>query len=336
MGYFKLERGWSDHIVFDNEPLTQREAWVWLIEHAAWRDTVMSVGRDRYKVERGQLAASVRYLATCWQWSKDRAHRFITKLRDEQMIATDDKTHATVITICNYAKYQSGDDDGETTTATAPRQHRDSTATASATASATVEKSATHGTDGNSSITASNPATAGETPTAGCVAENRDKEEEYKNKEEEKKEEVSAAIADWQSLCEESGLSKIAKLTKTRRTHLKARLADCGGLDGWRSALAKIRGSPFMLGKNDRGWKIDFDFLVSESGFTKLMEGKYDGGSRVQGAKSGAATGFAALLNDPDIGRGFGSLEETGEHLGGDVEIGKSAPARSRTAAPPG
>jgi hypothetical protein len=155
-------------------------------------------------------------------------------------------------------------------------------------------------------------------------------EREQNREREEKKEEAAVALADWQSLCEESGLAKVAKLTASRRSSLKARLSDCGGLDGWRSALAKIRGSPFMLGKNDRGWKIDFDFLVSESGFTKLMEGKYDGGSRVQGSKSGAATGFAALLNDPDIGRGFGPLEETGEHLGGDVEIGKSETASRR------
>lgn len=129
MGYFKLERGWSDNIVFDNEPLTQREAWVWLIEHAAWREAVMSVGKDRYKVQRGQLAASVRYLALRWQWSKDRVWRFLGKLETETMIATAPRQHASIITICNYAKYQDQRDGDETATATdsatAPRQQRD-------------------------------------------------------------------------------------------------------------------------------------------------------------------------------------------------------------------
>jgi hypothetical protein len=183
MGYFKLERGWSENVAFDDEPLTQREAWIWLIEHAAWRDTVMSVGRERYQVKRGQLAASLRYLAACWQWSKDRVHRFLARLRDEQMVATADATHATIITICNYTKYQDREDVGATATATAPRQLRDSSATANATTGATAEVPAN---DCGTEVTYGDGylfATATATPIAGCINENRDKEEEYKNKE---------------------------------------------------------------------------------------------------------------------------------------------------------
>jgi hypothetical protein len=140
--------------------------------------------------------------------------------------------------------------------------------------------------------------------------------------------EEAAAVSDWHALAEEHDLRKVAKLTKTRRSHLKARLSDCGGLDGWRSALAKIRGSPFMLGKNDRGWKIDFDFLVSESGFTKLMEGKYDGGSRVQGGKkSGGATGWAAVALEQIGGFDIGGMEPGGEPVDGTNNAGCEAGA---------
>ncbi len=133
---------------------------------------------------------------------------------------------------------------------------------------------------------------------------------------EDREDAAEVALADWQSLCEEHDLAKVAKLTSKRRASLNARLEDCGGLDGWRSALAKIRGSPFMLGKNDRGWKVDFDFLVSESGFTKLMEGKYDGGSGVQrGKKSGGATGWAAVLLEQAGETGFGGLGSGGERV---------------------
>jgi len=151
-----------------------------------------------------------------------------------------------------------------------------------------------------------------------------------------KEDEASVALSDWQSLSEELGLSQVAKLTTARRSNLKARLSDCGGLDGWRSALAKIRGSPFLLGKNDRGWKIDFDFLVKDQNFTKLMEGKYDGGSRVQGSKSGELTGFAALAAELASGRGDGWLDQTGEPEPIGDRRGEMASTSSRGTFAPG
>lgn len=72
------------------------------------------------------------------------------------------------------------------------------------------------------------------------------------------------------------GLPEVQKLTESRKTKLNNRLKDCGGIDGWKIALEKITASEFLTGDNDKGWKADFDFLVQESSFTKLMEGKYD------------------------------------------------------------
>ncbi len=38
-GWYALERGWMNSGVFKNEKFTEREAWVFLIEHAAWKAT---------------------------------------------------------------------------------------------------------------------------------------------------------------------------------------------------------------------------------------------------------------------------------------------------------
>lgn len=84
------------------------------------------------------------------------------------------------------------------------------------------------------------------------------------------------AFEEWNILATELGLQTAAKLTTPRKSKLKARLNDCGGLEGWHTALGKIRASPFLLGQNDRGWKADFDFVLQEKSFTKLMEGSYD------------------------------------------------------------
>lgn len=147
--------------------------------------------------------------------------------------------------------------------------------------------------------------------------------------EQKQREGVLLALAAWQQLAGELGLAKVAKLTKTRQASLKARVAEHGP-EGFYAVLAKIRGSPFLRGENDRGWKVDFDFVVSESGFTKLMEGKYDGGSRVQRSKSGGLTGFAAVAAELAAGRGFGPLVETGDGDGEGMRGGEMAPASGR------
>lgn len=88
--------------------------------------------------------------------------------------------------------------------------------------------------------------------------------------------ELRDAVASYNEVAERNGLPKCQKLTSNRVTHLKARLSDCAGMDGWKIALGKLEASQFLLGANNNGWKADFDFLLKEKSFTKLMEGGYD------------------------------------------------------------
>ena len=88
---------------------------------------------------------------------------------------------------------------------------------------------------------------------------------------------IVQAVAAWNALAAETGLPTVTKLTDDRRGKLKARLQDCGGLDGWIAALEKIRASPGLLGRTGGSWRANFDFVLRESGFVKIMEGNYDG-----------------------------------------------------------
>jgi hypothetical protein len=117
------------------------------------------------------------------------------------------------------------------------------------------------------------------------------------------------AIRLWNEMASECGLPRCDVLNATRKRSLAKRLAECAGLDGWRYALAQIRGSPFLLGENDRGWRADIDFVLTQSKFTKLMEGGYDRSSRVQGANAGGLTGFAAVAAELASGRGDGWVD---------------------------
>jgi uncharacterized protein YdaU (DUF1376 family) len=110
--------------------------------------------------------------------------------------------------------------------------------------------------------------------------------------------EVRLAVDGWNALASEVGLAPVMKLTAARRAKCHHRLQDCGGLDGWNLALAKIRGDPFFQGAGERGWKADFDFLMQEKSFVKLMEGGFD-------KRSGGKTSNGKRPTDDELRRRF-------------------------------
>ncbi|WP_104019098.1 YdaU family protein [Roseovarius nitratireducens] len=88
--------------------------------------------------------------------------------------------------------------------------------------------------------------------------------------------EIAECVSAYNEIAREAGWPEVRVLSKARRSELSQRLKECGGIEGWRHALAKARASPHCCGMNDRGWTANFDFLVRQSSFTKLMEGNYD------------------------------------------------------------
>lgn len=100
------------------------------------------------------------------------------------------------------------------------------------------------------------------------------------------------AVEAWNALASDLGLSVVQRLTDPRRRSLRARLTECGGIEGWHAALARVRASPFLLGQTGKAWKANFDFLLQQSSFTKLMEGAYDS---VKGTDGGGLTGWGAV-----------------------------------------
>lgn len=112
---------------------------------------------------------------------------------------------------------------------------------------------------------------------------------------------IGLAVAAYNETAQEAGWPIAQKLTAQRRNALRLRLSECGGIDGWREAMARARASPFLTGDNDRGWRAGFDFFLQAKSFTKLMEGSYDrreGASQHCGQErrtSGADQRFAAM-----------------------------------------
>lgn len=134
---------------------------------------------------------------------------------------------------------------------------------------------------------------------------------------------VDEAVGAYNLMAGEAGWPKAQRVTAARRAALKARLRECGGIEGWRAAMAKARASPFLMGDHDRDWRPGLDFFLQAKSFTKLMEGAYDRSSRP-----------AAGQREPDRGP---TQSERGRTLMAEVLAGRhdsrlsAAPSRPQS-----
>jgi hypothetical protein len=123
-GTFVLDRGWFDHPVFKDETYTQREAWAWMIAQAAYRPHRRRIGAAEVALSRGQLAASLRFMAEKFKWPEANVRRFLARLRRNAMIDAATDAGITVLTIRNYDRYQWPNRTIDASSDAVPTQHR--------------------------------------------------------------------------------------------------------------------------------------------------------------------------------------------------------------------
>lgn len=105
--WIRVQTAIFDHELFQAEPLTEREAWLWLIAHAAWKDTKHRIGMDLHDVQAGSLFVTLRQLQKEWRWKSDyRVRSFLKLLEKHEMIVQKTNAGKTQVTICNYSYYQ--------------------------------------------------------------------------------------------------------------------------------------------------------------------------------------------------------------------------------------
>lgn len=105
-GTVNLARDFWDDTAFRSEPFTQREAFLWFVTEASWKDRPRRVGESVVNLKRGELAASVRFMAKAWQWTPAKVQRFLEKLKSSEKICLKTDTGLTVISVCKYDQYQ--------------------------------------------------------------------------------------------------------------------------------------------------------------------------------------------------------------------------------------
>lgn len=111
-GWISIERDLFKNEFFASEPMSEREAWVWMIAQAAYTDTRHRVGGAMLPVPRGSFMHTLRELMSAFGWNSDtKVRNFLKRLESDEMITREvvgsrnaPKTH---VTICNYNEYQS-------------------------------------------------------------------------------------------------------------------------------------------------------------------------------------------------------------------------------------
>ena len=109
------------------------------------------------------------------------------------------------------------------------------------------------------------------------------------------KKEYSEIMEAWNRL----PITNIKAIKGTRLTMLKARLKDYT-IDEILSAISNIRESPFLLGQNNKGWQITFDWFIRPNNFIKVYEGNYTGQRQTKNRTSwnDAQAGYEGAMQD--------------------------------------
>ena len=115
-------RAWS-HDAFKD--LLEAAIWNFLYQNAFYEDGERTFNGTVLYLKRGQIATTPRFLAKGFRISESSARRVIQKLIKLKTIETQSTTKATIITICNYDKYQlsttTSGDQSDDQTKTKPR-----------------------------------------------------------------------------------------------------------------------------------------------------------------------------------------------------------------------
>jgi len=113
---------------FKPEPFTEREAFLWSIERAAWEDHEQWFNGHRIAVNRGEFVTSLRTMADVFGWTVKRVRGLMDRLgkagKWAQRPAYQGAQAPTLLSVLNYNKYQELPRRDGTAPGTAKGKHR--------------------------------------------------------------------------------------------------------------------------------------------------------------------------------------------------------------------
>lgn len=103
--WFAVARGITAHPLLKGHP-ARLAVWLWLIDNAMWKDTPHDVNGQTVLVKRGSVCVSERRLAREVGVGYQVVRTFLERLNGERMINASVTHGRTIISLCNYDKYQ--------------------------------------------------------------------------------------------------------------------------------------------------------------------------------------------------------------------------------------
>lgn len=103
-GYTLSHRDKWQNPVFRN--LLEAGIWSWMCDTAAWKDTRVRFGGKLISLKRGQIVVSERFISEGFSLGRQAVRTFLENIENDHMITREANHRLTIITICNYAKYQ--------------------------------------------------------------------------------------------------------------------------------------------------------------------------------------------------------------------------------------
>jgi len=113
-GWVSVYRSLASSPLWLSETFTKGQAWIDLLLLANHSEGFIRVRGNKVTLKRGQCGWSASKLAKRWDWSTGKVIRFLKELEEEKQIVIEASKPTTIITICNYSKYQCSTDSEQT------------------------------------------------------------------------------------------------------------------------------------------------------------------------------------------------------------------------------
>lgn len=233
---------------FRPEPFTDREAYLWSIEQAAFEEHRQWFNGTLYTVGRGEFVTSIHAMAKAFQWTDKRVRGFAERMSKAgkwaKRGAHEGAKAPTLLTVRNYDVFQS------------PKRAKGE-ATGEEEGNRGAKQGQSEGVEQKEGLNKGNESKEGNEGKLALAAPYQDAVSAWSE---------AASIKGWKP--------RNPDLTPKRRNELSATLK-VHGLDGFIAAIQKALDSEMLGGPDPPGW-FNFDFVCNLEKLTRLKDGNYD------------------------------------------------------------
>ena len=247
MGTFiTVPREIFDDGLFVHEPYSRREAFLDLVQKAVHEETVLPVRGGSITLNRGEVFASIRYLATRWGWSKSKVEAVLKEFISMNLVGHKSDTSNSTLSIVNYDLYQRPvdtckDENGDTCKdAKRDKDNKDKE---------------------HKELKEKSNADALPERTEGRKLTSND------------------VMNLWNTICVRC--KKVVTMNESRAEKVRLRLKEMGSDEMVTTLFRKINESDFLcLGSNSKDhpdWTVSFDWVFkNDKNWVRIIEGNYD------------------------------------------------------------